>query len=127
MLAQAHLRRSPACLRRAVWLMEPLDLETICEAERIDKMICKKVRSGGWQQQATVDKAQQGEGPRNVTAVDIESDPEAFSITVVAKQFRPRAGVAQWIAEYLAGSTRSGPRQQAVCWWFARPTQTNSF
>ena len=122
MLAQAHLRRSPNCLRRAVWLMEPLDVEAISAAERDDKLSCKKIRGGGWQRQCTIAKAQQGEGPLNVTAVDVEQDPEAFAIAVTARHFRPRSEVSGWIAKYLADATRSGPRQRAACWWHAKPT-----
>ena len=36
MLVQAHLRRTPKCLRRATWLIDPLDFEEIKEAESID-------------------------------------------------------------------------------------------
>ena len=126
MLAQAHLRRNPACLRRAVWLMEPLELSSVLEAAAADKMANRKVQKGGWQQQRTVMRAQQGFG-HHVTAVDIEEDPEPFPITVVAKQFRPSASVSRWVEEYLAGSTRAGPRQKSVCWWHAKPSELNSF
>ena len=121
MLAQAHLRRNPACLRRAAWLMDPLDVEAIVAAESADKQVCKLVKRGGWQRQATVLRAQQGSGPLHVTAVDIESHPDAFSITTLARQFRPREDVVQWLEQYLASTTRSGPRQVAVSWWCKKP------
>ena len=125
MLTQAHLRRSPSCLRRAVWLMEPLDVAAIFEAEKWDKLASKKIRSGGWQGQRTIAKAQQGEGPLNITAVDVANNAEAFAITVAALHFRPRPEVCSWIAKYLASATHSGPRQRAVCWWHAKPTKQN--
>ena len=127
MLTQSHLRRNPSCLRRAVWLMEPLELSSILEAEAADKLVNRRVRQGGWLQQRTVMRAQQGFGPRQITAIDIEADPEPFSITVVAKQFRPSEKIARWVEEYLAGATRSGPRQKAVCWWHTKPSEVNSF
>ena len=127
MLTQAHLRRNPACLRRAVWLMEPLEMSSILEAESADKAANRKVQQGGWQQQRTTTRAQQGFGPHRVTAVDIEEDPEPFSIAVVARQFRPSLSVSHWVEEYLAGSTRSGPRQKSVCWWHSKPSVLNSF
>ena len=126
MLTQAHLRRNPACLRRAAWLMDPLDFEAIIEAESLDKRVCKLVRKGGWQQQSTILRAQPGSGPRHVTAVDIEANPDAFSITTLARQFQPREDVIQWLEQYLSSATKSGPRQVASCWWQKKPTDLNS-
>ena len=127
LLAQAHLRRNPRCFRRAVWLMEPLELEAVKEFEAADKLLSKKIRGGGWQQQVTATKVQQGEGPLRATAVDVELDPEPFSIQMLAKQFWPRAGVVDWIEGYLAAASRAGPRQRTSSWWLRRPSQVNSF
>ena len=127
MLVQAHLRRNPKCLRRAVWLMEPLDFEEIKEAESFDKQTQRKVTHGAWQRRCAVEKVRQGEGPFNITAVDVELCPENFSIAVVARHFRPKEDVALWIEQYLSCSTRSGPRQQATSWWHIKPSLLNSF
>ena len=126
LLAQAHLRRSPSCLRRAVWLMEPMDLDAIIETEAVDKLASKKIKQGGWQQQRIVTRAQPGAGPQPVTAEDIDADPESFAIAVVARRFQPRESVLRWVEEYLSNATRAGPRQRAVCWWHAKPTEVNS-
>ena len=126
MLAQAHLRRSRVCLQRAVWLMEPLHILDVLEIERADKLVSKKIQHGAWQQQATVAKAQQGSGPKNVTAVDVEADPENFSLTTVANQFWPSLENVQWIQTYLDEASTTGPRQKAVSWWFSKPTDMNS-
>ena len=125
MLAQAHLRKSPACIRRAAWLMEPLDYVDICAAEKFDKQLRKKIKGGCWQRQATVVRAQQGAGPHNITAMDVERDPEAFSIVVVARHFRPNLEVLHWLDTYLAEASRDGPRQRTSCWWLARPSSMN--
>ena len=127
MLVQAHLRRTPKCLRHATWLMDPLDFEEIKEAESMDKLAQRKVVQGAWQRQRAVAKVCQGEGPSNITAVDVELCPESFSIAVVARHFRPREDVALWIEQYLSGSTRAGPRQQATSWWHIKPSLLNSF
>ena len=127
MLAQAHLRRTPRCLRRAAWLMDPLTLEEIREAESFDKGARRKVAQGAWQRQGAISKVCQGEGPANVTAVDIMLGSEDFSIAVVARHFRPREDVAEWIAQYLSSSTRVGPRQQGASWWLTKPSHVNSF
>ena len=126
MLAQAHLRRNVKCLRRAVWLIEPLAIDAVQEIEKADKRVRKTIRCGGWQQQVTTDSVRQGEGPLRITAVDIELDAEAYAIQVVAKQFRPCLTVVNWIEEYLASSSRSGPRQIAACWWLTKPSLVNS-
>ena len=126
MLAQAHLRRSRVCLQRAVWLMEPLHILDVVEIERAHKLVSRRIKHGAWQQQATVEKVQQGSGPKNVTAVDVEADPENFSLTTVANQFWPCLDSVQWIQTYLDEASRVGPRQKAVSWWFLRPTDVNS-
>ena len=127
MLAQSHLRRTPGCFKRAVWLMEPLSIEEVVAVEKEDKQLRKKICCGGWQQHRVVNRAMQGAGPLNVTAADVEVNPEAFSITTVARQFRPSRSVTQWIADYLEAASSSGPRQRAVSWWRSRPTAANSF
>ena len=127
MLTQSHLRRNPRCLRRAAWLMDPLGLEAIREAECVDKQDRRKIQLGAWQRQGLTSGVRQGEGPLNVTTVDVERCPENFSITVVARHFRPREGVALWVEQYISGSTRAGPRQTAACWWHCKPSLQNSF
>ena len=106
--------------------MEPLHILDVVEVERADKLVSRKIKHGAWQQQATVEKVQHGSGPKNVTAVDVEADPENFSLTTMAHQFWPCLNNVQWIQTYLDEASRAGPRQKAVSWWFMKPTDVNS-
>ena len=126
MLAQSHLRRNPSCLRRAASLMQPLSLEAIHAAEKHDKLTSKAVKNGGWQRQTAAARAQQGVGPHQVTAEDVEADPESFAITVTARVHRPSSSVSAWVEEYIAGASRSGRRQSGACWWHVKPSKLNS-
>ena len=126
MLAQAHLRRTPTCLRRAAGLMQPLSLEDVHIAEKEDKLASRAVRNGGWQRQSTVVRAKQGAGPLQITSDDIESDPESFAILLAARTYRPDKRITDWIEGYLEGSTRSGHRLDSSCWWHGKPSLLNS-
>ncbi|CAE7250421.1 unnamed protein product [Symbiodinium sp. CCMP2592] len=125
--AQQHMKHSPECLRRALYVHRPLTYEEILELERPVQAYNQRLRAGQWQHfscRGPPRKTPISFGPRAPTAEErllgLE-DEDDVPISHLARFFRPTASHVVWVQDYLSHRSTEGPRQSAKSFWMARP------
>ena len=127
--AQQHLKSSPSCLRRCLYLHPPLTPSQFRTLEAPEVLRAKRVLKGQWKSYQGLQpsaRALQVYGPRMPTAAERSDDSpqppsESDTLLSLAKGFCPSPAHVVWISDYLQERSQEGARATAHRFWLCRP------
>ena len=128
--AQQHLKSSPNCLKRCLYLHPPLTPLQFRALEAPAVLQAKRVLKGQWKSYQGLQpsaRALQTFGPRMPTAAERHADPpvppsDSDTLLSLAKGFSPNPAHVVWISDYLQERSQEGTRTTAHRFWLCRPS-----
>ncbi|CAE7844850.1 unnamed protein product [Symbiodinium necroappetens] len=118
---QQHLKRTDQCLLRTCLLVPCLSLEEVKLGEAGVVRTSRQLRKGDWGAYVVTEPALQASGPRQLTSRErLDLADEDLDLGLISRMFFPL--FQAWVAEFVAGRSREGPRATSSSFWDVRPS-----